>query len=295
MIIGFCGRMRSGKTELSKICEYYGFERLYFALPLKNLIANLIDKTIDEVNDLKNVKSEYVLCNEKIEYLSNEIGVDIEIIRPLIENKVFSTTRELLQYIGTDIIRNYNSDWHVNKIRTMISNARNYVIDDVRFNNEKEMIEEMNGVLFFVVRPELSDISNHISETTLHWQNFSNIIVNDNHLGDLQFRWESFMKNGIVTSLMKRANLLNKLNVDEKLRESFLSSPKTSLTIFDLMFISRHLYTYDSKFSVKNDNIEKIENFNNCIFRVYYKNGDAEVVTNPLMIEDLKFYYKDEN
>ena len=54
MIIGFAGRMRSGKTELAKICEDAGFEKLYFALPLKQLCADLMDISIDELNKWKN-------------------------------------------------------------------------------------------------------------------------------------------------------------------------------------------------------------------------------------------------
>ena len=53
MIIGLAGRMRSGKTELAKICERFGYERLYFALPLKRLCADLLDISLDELNRAK--------------------------------------------------------------------------------------------------------------------------------------------------------------------------------------------------------------------------------------------------
>ena len=53
MIIGIAGKCRSGKTELAKVCEKYGYERLYFALPLKRLCADLLDTSIDELNRAK--------------------------------------------------------------------------------------------------------------------------------------------------------------------------------------------------------------------------------------------------
>ena len=53
-IIGLCGRMRSGKTELAKICMNYGYEKLYFALPLKQLCAKLVGIPVDELHQLKN-------------------------------------------------------------------------------------------------------------------------------------------------------------------------------------------------------------------------------------------------
>ena len=54
MILGLCGRMRSGKTELAKVCVEKGFTKLYFALPLKQLCANILEVSIDQLNKLKN-------------------------------------------------------------------------------------------------------------------------------------------------------------------------------------------------------------------------------------------------
>ena len=196
----------------------------------------------------------------------------------------------MLQYIGTDIIRTYNKDWHVNKIRDMIDITKNYVIDDVRFPNEKEMIQTNNGILFFVVRPILDNISNHESEISLKWQDFDNIIINDGKLDELRFKWDTFMKNGFVKSLLQRAQLINTLHTDINVQKQWLTT-NNEMDVFDMLFINKHEFTYDDKFSHDNVNIRKIEPFNNSLFRVYYKNGETEVVTNPLMIEDLKFYY----
>lgn len=290
MIIGFGGRLRSGKTDLSRICEKYGFQRIYFALPLKQLIADLIDKTIDDVNELKNVENEYILNYDKIKFLSEETNIPIEIVEPLLAKKIFRNTREMLQYIGTDIIRKYNKDWHVDKIRNMIDITKNYVIDDVRFPNEKEMIQTNNGILFFVVRPILNNISNHESEISLKWQDFDNIIINDGGLEELRFKWDSFMKNGFVKSLLQRVQLINKLHIDYNFRTEWLTS-NNRMDMCSMLFITKYEFNYVDKFLHKNDSIINIEAFNNSLFRVYYKNGDTEVVTNPLMIEDLKFYY----
>ena len=41
MIIGFCGRLRSGKSELSKVCQKHGYQPLSFAIPLKELCADI--------------------------------------------------------------------------------------------------------------------------------------------------------------------------------------------------------------------------------------------------------------
>ena len=52
-LIGFAGRMRSGKGELSAICERYGYQRLTFAYPLKSLCAELLGITLEEEDKLK--------------------------------------------------------------------------------------------------------------------------------------------------------------------------------------------------------------------------------------------------
>ena len=291
MIIAFAGRLRSGKTELSKICEKYGYERIYFALPLKRLIAHLIDGTIEDVNKLKNVEKNYKLDEEQLQYVSNETDIPFDTVKNVIGGTVFKNTREILQIIGTDLIRGFNNDWHVNKVREMIDPTHNYVIDDMRFPNEKLMVDMLGGISFFVVRPNgLDNVSNHISESSLHWQEFSNIIVNDRSLDYLTFRWEQFMKNGIGESLMSRASLINKINTNLKYKEDFMST-SNDMNMFDMFFINKCEYTYNPKFSMGDlTDVEKIENFNNCIFRVYYKNGNIDVISNPLMIEDLKFY-----
>lgn len=291
MIIGFAGRAHSGKTELARICERYGFKRLYFALPLKQLIADLLDKTIEEVNELKTSNIEIILSETKLRYLADKTNISYDFIKEKLNEKVFHNTREMLQIIGTDIIRTKEPNWHVNQIKNMINLGEDYVIDDVRFTNEKEMIQSLNGVIFFIVRPNLEHISNHVSETTLRWQQFDNLIINDKTLDNLLFKWESFMKEGFANSLMKKAQIFGKLLVDGNFLNDFLENSE-EFSLVEMYFIHKCFFDYHSKFQVRNNDIEKIENFDNKIFRVYYKDGNAEIVTNPLMIEDLKFFYE---
>ena len=57
-VVGIGGRMRSGKQEIAKIFEKYGYQRIYFALPLKQLCADILDISVDNLNELKNNKQE---------------------------------------------------------------------------------------------------------------------------------------------------------------------------------------------------------------------------------------------
>ena len=149
-IIGFAGRCYSGKSELAKLCTDYGYEIKSFGAPLKQLIADLIDSTIDDVNKLKKADMNVIFNKDKIEYISKRTNIPLEIVKTKIDNKVFKNTREMLQYIGTDLIREYNINWHVNEIKKSLEKNKKYVFDDVRFENEKNMIDELNGTCWFI-------------------------------------------------------------------------------------------------------------------------------------------------
>ena len=179
MILGFAGRLRSGKTELAKVCQEHGYEIMSFATPLKELCADLLSVTIDELNSLKNncIKINILINNELCEKISKETDIPIDIVEDVSLGKVIVDAREMLQFIGTDLIRKYNEDWHVNKIKERLDKDKNYVFDDVRFKNEKKMINSLGGDCWFVIRPKIDQVSNHESETSLTWKDCFNKII----------------------------------------------------------------------------------------------------------------------
>ena len=282
MIIGFCGRMRSGKTELAKICESYGYKKLYFALPLKQLCASIIDISIDELNRLKadNTDLSLYIGKDICDILSTETEIPYGEVASCCFGKTIHTIREMLQFIGTDLIRKYNEDWHVNRIRAMIREGVNYVIDDVRFPNEKKMIEDFGGDCWFVTRTTFENISNHESETSIKWNEcWNKVIINDSTLPKLLFKWEVFMDNYEQSKITRDREFERVLNngTDEI----------CPLSLLDVMLLPKALFTYTPKVIDKKE-IEKVEmNDDNVVF-ITYKNGTIEVIENPLNIEDLK-------
>lgn len=283
MIIGFCGRMRSGKTELAKICERYGYQKLYFALPLKQLCASLIDVSVEELNRLKNdnVEISLQLGNNICTILSKETEIPLEEVEKVCYGKTMNTVREMLQFIGTDLIRKYNMDWHVNRIRQMINKDMNYVIDDVRFPNEKALIEELGGDCWFITRTTLGNVSNHESETSITWNDcWNKIIINDSTLPILQFKWETFMDNYIQSCAIRDKEF-------ERILENGSENEITPLSIYDMMLLSKDFFTYSHK-DIDKDKVSKIVlNEDKTVF-ITYKDGSMEVIDNALQIEDLK-------
>ena len=287
-IIGFCGRCYSGKSELAKVCKDYGYEIMSFGYPLKKLISELLSITIDDINRLKKVDSEYVFKDMDFKFLSKETEIDYSEVKKLMEGKVFRNTREIMQFIGTDLIRNYNCDWHVNKLRSMLETDKNYVFDDVRFPNERAMIEDLGGVCWYVVRPYFDNISNHESETSLKWQEFDNVIVNDKDLGTLLLNWQILMDIGHDASVEERENIMNQLYSNKELINE-INNTEDSFVLLDVMFISKYEFTYDSEFLFKRNDITHIEVKDKELY-VHFEGYDTRIIKNPLVMEDLKIY-----
>lgn len=197
-IIGFAGRKRAGKTCLSKyLCEKHNGTVITVADALKHLCCKLLDvETIDKLNEYKDSGNiwcfnadEYspnwtkIICEEVFgDYTSTQYNEILKLVRKLLEKPSYDV-RQLLQFIGTDIIRKYRPNWHVDKMIEAINNATTELIcvDDVRFPNERDAVEKLGGTVFFVIRPDLRvGVSNHVSEVSLTWSDFNSdrVIVN---------------------------------------------------------------------------------------------------------------------
>ena len=284
-IVAFGGRIGSGKSELAKICQDAGFRKLYFALPLKQLIADLIHVKLEEINGLKNVDKKYSFDNKDYAFLSTETGIPFEIVEKEMSDVEFRTVRQLLQFIGTDLIRKYSTNWHVNKIREMINNGGdniNYVIDDIRFRNELDLVRELGGTCWFIIRPKIDNVSNHESETSLTWRDFGNkIIINDSGLELFKFRWETFFKE-YHKSLAVREKVLKSDSIIKLYGE--ISEP---LSVLELLEISVYLFKYKDRTFDCSAISKVIQNDDNSV-DVEYNDGCHEIVKNPVNIEDLK-------
>lgn len=282
MIIAFSGRIGSGKSELAKICQNKGFEKLYFALPLKQLVANLIHVGIEDINPLKNVEKKYKFTKKDYIYLANETNIPFETIRDEMKNVKLNTVRQLLQFIGTDIIRKYNPNWHVNKIKIMIDKDKNYVFDDVRFPNELKLIKELGGDCWFIIRPIINNVSNHISEISLTWKDFDDkVIINDGNLEKFIYKWTVFFEN--YDKALKIRDKYTTSNTFKKILYNIFEP----LSAADMLEISTEFYSYKPR-TFNKENIQNITQDNNNVVTITYKDNTKELVKNAINIEDMK-------
>ena len=179
MIISFSGRKGCGKTLLANHLISCGFEKISIASPLKNIASQLYNLPLDDFYDpikkekefLKPLKWNKSKCNE----LSILVGIELEY-----ENgQEFKNIREMLQYIGTDVIRKHDPDFHIRETCKSIKKDGNYVLDDVRFPNELKVMKQHNAICIYVIRPWHFEYSNHKSETALLRSQFKYVILNE--------------------------------------------------------------------------------------------------------------------
>ena len=150
MIIAICGLIGSGKdTIASHLVENYSYERYSWAIPLKDMTAQLFGWDRDM---LEGTTAQQRLMREQI---------DLEWTERLNSKEKFGaywTPRFALQYIGTEVMRNaLHPDIWVLAGMQRISGKKNVVIPDTRFTNEIKGIRELGGVIWNVQRGPLPE------------------------------------------------------------------------------------------------------------------------------------------
>ena len=141
MIIGLCGLIGSGKGTVADILvDEHKFEKISFADKLKDAVSVLFDWDREM---LEGETSESRFWREQEDtFWTKETGRKI-------------TPRLVLQEFGTDCMRNgfYDGVWVSFVRKRIIENPNiNFVIPDVRFTNEAEIIKGLDGKVWCVKR-----------------------------------------------------------------------------------------------------------------------------------------------
>ena len=138
-IIGVCGYATSGKDEIANILvENFGYIRLALADPLKDMATALgWDGSKDEL--------------------------------PPCESCGMLQGRPLLQQFGTEAVRGSLGEdiWVNNALRLMDLDNSKYVIPDVRFPNEADILVENGARIWRVIRDGYDIGFNHASEASI--------------------------------------------------------------------------------------------------------------------------------
>lgn len=203
MVIGITGKKRSGKDTLANYLVEKGFIKIELARPLKDWLK--------KVNPILNPPKKFstLLKYIYISIVKKRIPRYLDVVEYLDQDLVkdeFSDVRKLLQITGTDLVREYDEDFWVDIVLNTIKNGpigSNYVISDVRFDNEVIKLSSVNcdngGVfkVIKVIRPNLdvSDLtSTHQSENGVSTGLIDFVIYNDSTILNMTSSLDSYLK-----------------------------------------------------------------------------------------------------
>ena len=186
-LVGISGKAKAGKDTIADYLLERGWgNKVSFAGNLKKVCAEFFGIDIscfyDQTKKKEFFSSPVVLTQSLVDELVFSIlGDNVSPIQ-VSDNIELRTPRELLQVVGTDILRKAHTDCHVLMLIRELSGRRNgFIIPDVRFPNEAKFVLENGGFLVRINRPkEFILSSNHLSETALDgWKDWSFVIEND--------------------------------------------------------------------------------------------------------------------
>lgn len=145
MLIGFIGKMGSGKTTAADfLVDNYKFTKHNFKDGLDDELVELYPTVIGLLTGMQ-----------------PEAGIK--------EKPTSIAIRELKQKHGTDVRRAQDTDYWVkkwiDKYQHMFSD--NVCVDDVRFFNEVEAVKRLGGIIVRIQRTDVTDTGEHESETQL--------------------------------------------------------------------------------------------------------------------------------
>ncbi len=186
-ILGIAGKLRSGKdTVADMLIADYGFKKLKFA---EKVYEGLWE--INPIIDFERIDDKYGFISfieVRLQEVVNTFGWEN------CKDK-YPEVRRLLQAYGTEGGREIHGEncWvDILKRQIEAEPNQNFVISDMRFKSELDMVHSIGGETLRVVRPsQASQTSTHISEAYL--EDVQHEIINDGTLVDLENKVKDFM------------------------------------------------------------------------------------------------------
>ena len=172
MIIGLSGYAQSGKDTVAKILvEQHGFTRIAFADKIREFLY--------ETNPMfDSIAGEPMFVKARVDRDGWE------------EAKKSPHIRRLLQNSGVAARKLFGDNFWVHEaMKTMLTDPRpdmNYVITDVRFLNEADMIKANNGQIWRIKRLGVDPVNSHVSETQMDGYPGDQIFLNNGTIDDLK-------------------------------------------------------------------------------------------------------------
>jgi hypothetical protein len=156
-ILGLCGPAQAGKDTVADYLIFkHGWSgKISFARNLKDMCMQVFSLSEEDVNTQEGKKR--IFDTPKV-FTRHQLGAimfwmsrthssyqvsptDHNIVKGFIGREL-SSPREVLQFVGTDVCRTLITTYHVDVVREAAEKDGSWIITDVRFPNEAELISE---------------------------------------------------------------------------------------------------------------------------------------------------------
>lgn len=218
-VLGLSGPARAGKDTVADfLIQERGFTgKLSFARNLKNMCKSVFGLSEEDVETQagkkRKLETPVVFSNSHLgsimywmsrTHSTSKIADDSYFKVKSLIGRELNTPREILQIVGTDICRTLISTYHVDIVLKDAKVEGRWVVTDVRFPNEGDLIlDELNGSVVNVSRNidnEGAVDMTHPSETAMkQWGRFVDTV--DNSKDGLEFLFKE------VDEFLERNNL----------------------------------------------------------------------------------------
>ena len=180
MIIGLTGYAQSGKDTVAKILvDQYGYTRIAFADKIRDFLY--------ETNPMyDSIAGEPLFVKARVDRDGWE------------KAKQSPQIRRLLQNSGVAARKVFGDGFWVHEaMKTMLDYPwpdMNYVITDVRFLNEADMIRANNGQIWRIKRIGVDAVNAHVSESQMDDYPVDQIFTNNSSIEDLELMVKTRMQ-----------------------------------------------------------------------------------------------------
>jgi hypothetical protein len=198
MIIGICGFIGSGKDTIADyLVNFHGYRRESFANSLKDAVAAVFGW--DRVMLEGRTNESRAWREKKDEWWSQRLGKEI-------------TPRHILQYWGTEVIRNgFHDDMWIASLENKLRQSNDdIVITDCRFPNEIKALRSQNALIIWVQRgktPSWYDIATRANtgdKQALQW-------LIDNKIHASEYSWAGTQFDAIIDNNKSIDSLYNQI------------------------------------------------------------------------------------
>lgn len=199
MIVGLGGMIKSGKDTVADfLIKNHGFVKLSFAGNLKKMCMRVFNLSAHQCYSQEGkekkfdypVHFDYLHCERIADWLRDEndwpLNKDqlLKISELVAEENTFNSSREILQWIGTELCRNCIDDnYHIKvAMEGLESSHLHYVFSDSRFPNERDAVKNAGGFNILVKDPTMKEIGCpglHASETSLGIDTDYDLVINN--------------------------------------------------------------------------------------------------------------------